>query len=225
MGSAFQAESHRPKLPPHDAATDHRRRRDHAGADHAAAAPRRTLAHVVMPQAVNTAVRAQSVGRALGERTTLQLHVRPEAAQRCRNCINRRARHTMPDIPRLRGVSPRCQEHSRPGRPGGPVRLRIPLCPPALYRRLVPSQIGSLKASKGRHMTVPGIGKKAPAFALPRDGGGTVSLSDFAGQKLVLYFYPAPIPPVAPPRRSPSTGCARPSARRIRPSSGSRPIP
>jgi thioredoxin-dependent peroxiredoxin len=33
-------------------------------------------------------------------------------------------------------------------------------------------------------------GSKAPAFTLPRDGGGNVSLSDFAGRKLVLYFYP-----------------------------------
>ncbi len=34
------------------------------------------------------------------------------------------------------------------------------------------------------------VGAKAPAFTLPRDGGGTVSLADFAGRKLVLYFYP-----------------------------------
>jgi len=33
-------------------------------------------------------------------------------------------------------------------------------------------------------------GTKAPAFHLPRDDGTTVSLSDFAGQKLVLFFYP-----------------------------------
>ena len=33
-------------------------------------------------------------------------------------------------------------------------------------------------------------GTKAPPFTLPRDGGGTVSLGDFAGRKLVLYFYP-----------------------------------
>jgi thioredoxin-dependent peroxiredoxin len=33
-------------------------------------------------------------------------------------------------------------------------------------------------------------GAKAPAFSLPRDGGGSVSLGDFAGRKLVLYFYP-----------------------------------
>jgi peroxiredoxin Q/BCP len=33
-------------------------------------------------------------------------------------------------------------------------------------------------------------GSKAPSFTLPRDGGGKVSLSDFKGRKLVLYFYP-----------------------------------
>jgi peroxiredoxin Q/BCP len=33
-------------------------------------------------------------------------------------------------------------------------------------------------------------GTRAPAFRLPRDGGASVSLADFAGQKLVLFFYP-----------------------------------
>ena len=33
-------------------------------------------------------------------------------------------------------------------------------------------------------------GSKAPAFKLPRDGGGTMSLADFKGRKLVVYFYP-----------------------------------
>jgi len=35
-----------------------------------------------------------------------------------------------------------------------------------------------------------GVGDKAPNFRLPRDGGGEVSLADFKGRKLVLYFYP-----------------------------------
>ena len=39
-------------------------------------------------------------------------------------------------------------------------------------------------------MAVPAIGLKAPDFTLPRDGGGTLSLSDFKGRNLVLYFYP-----------------------------------
>jgi peroxiredoxin Q/BCP len=42
-------------------------------------------------------------------------------------------------------------------------------------------------------------GTKAPAFMLPRDGGGTVSLADFAGKKLVLYFYP----------RADTSGCTK----------------
>ena len=33
-------------------------------------------------------------------------------------------------------------------------------------------------------------GSKAPAFSLKRDGGGTLSLADFKGRKLVIYFYP-----------------------------------
>ena len=35
-----------------------------------------------------------------------------------------------------------------------------------------------------------GAGAKAPAFKLPRDGGGSVALKDFKGRSLVLYFYP-----------------------------------
>ena len=33
-------------------------------------------------------------------------------------------------------------------------------------------------------------GDKAPAFTLAADGEGRISLKDFAGQTLVLYFYP-----------------------------------
>jgi peroxiredoxin Q/BCP len=33
-------------------------------------------------------------------------------------------------------------------------------------------------------------GAKAPAFRLPRDGGDIVALSDYAGKKLVMFFYP-----------------------------------
>ena len=33
-------------------------------------------------------------------------------------------------------------------------------------------------------------GDTAPAFTAPRDGGDTVSLADFAGRSVILYFYP-----------------------------------
>jgi peroxiredoxin Q/BCP len=42
-------------------------------------------------------------------------------------------------------------------------------------------------------------GANAPVFHLPRDGGGMISLSDFAGKKLVLFFYP----------RADTPGCTR----------------
>lgn len=44
-----------------------------------------------------------------------------------------------------------------------------------------------------------GEGQKAPAFRLPRDGGKVVTLSDYTGQKLVLFFYP----------RADTPGCTR----------------
>jgi len=34
------------------------------------------------------------------------------------------------------------------------------------------------------------VGAKAPAFTLPRDGGGEVSLTDYAGKPVVIFFYP-----------------------------------
>jgi peroxiredoxin Q/BCP len=43
------------------------------------------------------------------------------------------------------------------------------------------------------------VAQPAPAFQLPRDGGGQVTLADFAGQKLVIFFYP----------RADTPGCTR----------------
>jgi peroxiredoxin Q/BCP len=44
-----------------------------------------------------------------------------------------------------------------------------------------------------------GVGDKAPNFRLPSDDAATVSLADFKGRKLVLYFYP----------RADTPGCTR----------------
>ncbi|HMS43937.1 MAG TPA: thioredoxin-dependent thiol peroxidase [Pyrinomonadaceae bacterium] len=34
------------------------------------------------------------------------------------------------------------------------------------------------------------VGDKAPAFSLPSDTGETLSLKDFQGKRVILYFYP-----------------------------------
>ena len=33
-------------------------------------------------------------------------------------------------------------------------------------------------------------GKAAPSFTLPADSGNDISLSDYKGKKVILYFYP-----------------------------------
>jgi len=43
------------------------------------------------------------------------------------------------------------------------------------------------------------VGDAAPQFSLPRDGGIQVNLADFAGRKVVVYFYP----------KDDTTGCTR----------------
>lgn len=35
------------------------------------------------------------------------------------------------------------------------------------------------------------VGDKAPAFSLPDADGNTVTLADFTGRKVIVYFYPA----------------------------------
>jgi peroxiredoxin Q/BCP len=47
--------------------------------------------------------------------------------------------------------------------------------------------------------TVLAVGDKAPAFGLLRDDGEKVSLADYKGRKLVVYFYP----------RADTPGCTR----------------
>jgi thioredoxin-dependent peroxiredoxin len=59
----------------------------------------------------------------------------------------------------------------------------------------------SLQSAKPSSGVKPGLveGARAPAFGLPRDGGGSLSLADYAGKKLVLFFYP----------RADTPGCTR----------------
>src|SRR5258705_5044069 len=72
--------------------------------------------------------------------------------------------------------------------------------PFGILPRILELTIDLGKGTKGRRMgTERMVGTKAPAFTLPRDGGGKVSLSDFKGRNLVIYFYP----------RADTPGCTR----------------
>jgi peroxiredoxin Q/BCP len=70
--------------------------------------------------------------------------------------------------------------------------------PKKLAKNQAPRPV-SLRGYKLEGGRGPAVGAKAPAFRLPRDGGGTAELADFAKRKLVLYFYP----------RADTSGCTR----------------
>ncbi|WP_142251152.1 peroxiredoxin [Bradyrhizobium sp. UNPF46] len=67
--------------------------------------------------------------------------------------------------------------------------------------KAAPKQLNSPKLASSPAGAKSGLaeGDKAPAFRLPRDGGEVVTLGDYAGQKLVLFFYP----------RADTPGCTR----------------
>jgi peroxiredoxin Q/BCP len=84
---------------------------------------------------------------------------------------------------------------SKPLKPRGPAKSAT---------RATESKAAAAKPAAAKPMGVKAAallteGSKAPAFRLPRDGGDTVALSDFAGKKLVLFFYP----------RADTPGCTR----------------
>jgi thioredoxin-dependent peroxiredoxin len=85
---------------------------------------------------------------------------------------------------------------SHPG-PSKPLKSKAPaeVSRPAASESKPAAAAKPVVAAKPAVMPVRGHaalaeGNKAPAFRLPRDGGETVSLADFAGRKLVLFFYP-----------------------------------
>jgi peroxiredoxin Q/BCP len=74
-----------------------------------------------------------------------------------------------------------------PGRPAAPESKAATAKPKTGAAK--PNEAGHPPAPTTGHAAL-AEGAKAPAFHLPRDGGDTVSLADFAGRKLVLFFYP-----------------------------------
>ena len=78
-----------------------------------------------------------------------------------------------------------------------------------------------MEAVGGRGMSV-GVGDQAPDFTLPGTGGATYSLADYAGQPVVLVFYPGDDTPVCTKqlnslqrRARPVRAARRPGARHL----------
>ncbi len=64
------------------------------------------------------------------------------------------------------------------------MNKNLPKDPPEPLRKT------GLKDSQGKSGAALAVGGAAPEFDLPDDAGGRVSLKDYRGKLLVLYFYP-----------------------------------
>ena len=72
-----------------------------------------------------------------------------------------------------------------------PVAKAVPAAPKkAAKTASKPAKAAATKAPATADTFAIKVGDKAPAFKLPRDGGGEVSLASLKGKKLVLFFYP-----------------------------------
>jgi peroxiredoxin Q/BCP len=90
---------------------------------------------------------------------------------------------------RKKPVAPR-KARAKPPKPSAPTRVPKTI---AKDTRKQTSKDTRKETTMGSPAATPATiaeGDKAPDFSLPRDGGGNVSLEDFRGKKLVLFFYP-----------------------------------
>jgi peroxiredoxin Q/BCP len=116
------------------------------------------------------------------------------------------ARRSIQNATRKSGKTPSATSHkaaSKPLKSSGsaksPVRAATDSKPAAARRGAAKPAAMKPLGAKADAQAALTEGAKAPAFRLPRDGGETVALSDYAGKKLVLFFYP----------RADTPGCTR----------------
>jgi hypothetical protein len=53
-----------------------------------------------------------------------------------------------------------------------------------------PQKTAEVPPPYSKELTMLNVGDQAPDFSLPSDSGGKVSLGDFRGKTVVLYFFP-----------------------------------
>jgi peroxiredoxin Q/BCP len=71
-----------------------------------------------------------------------------------------------------------------------PVGSRAPTAKPAPENPSVKNPPGAKLVPAPGRAALLSEGAKAPAFQLPRDGGNSVTLAEYLGKKLVIFFYP-----------------------------------
>ena len=135
-----------------------------------------------------TRARATKAAKATPSKTS-----RPAASKSSKNAKTRQTGNLVSKASRDRSSKavklPRAAKPARPITAGSKTKAANP----------PPKKAGASATSRSGSTGPLAEGTRAPSFSLPRDGGGTVSLGDYAGGKLVLFFYP----------RADTPGCTR----------------
>jgi thioredoxin-dependent peroxiredoxin len=95
--------------------------------------------------------------------------------------------------PAAKAVARVAAKPSPPAKASKAVALAKTEKPAPVAKPVAAPKPAKAKLAKAKLDVAPALaveGSLAPAFSLPRDGGATVSLADYAGQKLVIFFYP-----------------------------------
>jgi len=126
--------------------------------------------------------------------------VKPTAKMPASKARGATAKKSAKKVAKRPATAPSKTSHKAPSKPlKTPPAAKSPVRAPAESKPAATPATGNPVAGKppGGKAGAPAAAKraltegaKAPAFRLPRDGGETVSLSDHAGKKLVLFFYP-----------------------------------
>jgi peroxiredoxin Q/BCP len=119
---------------------------------------------------------------------------KPAGAKPAARAKTKAAKSRRPTASKSRKSVPTAASHN-----GGSKRLKISGSAGSKSRAAKSIAAAPTLSSPDGNLPVLVEGGVAPTFSLPRDGGSTVSLGDFAGKKLVLFFYP----------RADTPGCTR----------------
>lgn len=108
-------------------------------------------------------------------------------APAARNTVVKAAPKKEPKATQSKATQPKATQHKATGTATDKAAAKSSAQPtpkPAAPPKPAPEKVAPMSPSFATE------GAQAPAFQLPRDGGATISLSDYAGQKVVIFFYP-----------------------------------
>jgi thioredoxin-dependent peroxiredoxin len=152
----------------------------------------RRMSKKTRKKSLNTSSGKPARGQSIRSAKTPPSRIRRAAASKSDNKAGKRPHNASPKALHkarskpLKSSSPRDAAPQRTARSGTSLAAKTEAGNSPAKKKPLAGKAGT--AAAGQSALIEGA--RAPAFHLPRDGGDTVSLSDYSGKKLVLFFYP-----------------------------------